>query len=230
MEECKYGPNGGLIYCMEHLIDNLDWFQDALCDYEDDYLIIDCPGQIELYSHVPVMRTLVDSLQKWGYSVCGLYLVDSQFISDPAKFISGTLMALSAMIHLEIPHINVLTKMDLVKDTIKKSKMEKFFDPDMTDLVGDLTQHTGEKFLQLNEAIGSVIEDYKMVNFLPLDISDEDSISDLLTQIDNALQYGEDAEVIEQREPEENEEPGNGGDIMDAFDHALGGDFKSNDN
>jgi len=231
MQEFKYGPNGGLIFCMEYLMQNLDWLQDELADYEDDYLIIDCPGQIELYSHVPVMRNLVDSLQRWGYSICALYLIDSQFISDPAKFISGTLMALSAMIYLEVPHINVLTKMDLVNDTIKKSKMEKFFDPDITELVNDLTQQTGEKFLQLNEAIGSVIEDYKMVNFLPLDISDEESITDLLAQIDNALQYGEDLEVVEHRELDEQEEESADVDnIMGAFDKALGGaDFKSTD-
>ena len=27
MTEMKLGPNGGLIYCMEHLVDNFDWLQ-----------------------------------------------------------------------------------------------------------------------------------------------------------------------------------------------------------
>jgi len=100
--------------------------------------------------------------------------------------------------------------------------MEKFFDPDITELVNDLTQQTGEKFLQLNEAIGSVIEDYKMVNFLPLDISDEESITDLLAQIDNAIQYGEDLEVVEHRElDEQDEESADVDNITGAFDKAL---------
>ena len=30
---------------------------------EEDYLIFDCPGQIELYSHVAVFRTLVEWLK-----------------------------------------------------------------------------------------------------------------------------------------------------------------------
>jgi len=25
MEELKLGPNGGLVYCMEYLIENIDW-------------------------------------------------------------------------------------------------------------------------------------------------------------------------------------------------------------
>jgi GPN-loop GTPase len=35
----------------------MEWLRDQLDGYaEDDYLLLDCPGQIELYSHVPVMR------------------------------------------------------------------------------------------------------------------------------------------------------------------------------
>ncbi|KAF3440989.1 hypothetical protein FNV43_RR19275 [Rhamnella rubrinervis] len=51
MEELGLGPNGGLIYCMEHLDENLDdWLTAELDNYlDDDYLVFDCPGQIELF-------------------------------------------------------------------------------------------------------------------------------------------------------------------------------------
>lgn len=39
------------------------------------------------------------------------------------------------------------------------------------------------------------LNDYSLVRFLPMDISDEDSISDLLFYIDNTIQYGEDLDV-----------------------------------
>ncbi len=71
--EDGYGPNGGLIFAMEFLLQNSEWFKDELGDYEDDYLIIDCPGQIELYSHMDVMKQLVDLLQMWGYRVRELF-------------------------------------------------------------------------------------------------------------------------------------------------------------
>lgn len=45
-----------------------------------------------------------------------LYQIDSLFIADPTKFISGVLCSLSAMVQLELPHINVLTKCDLVDE------------------------------------------------------------------------------------------------------------------
>jgi hypothetical protein len=40
----------------------------------------------------------------------------------------------------------------------------------------------------------SQIEDFNMVSFLPLDVTDEDSVGLVLSHIDNAIQYGE-AEV-----------------------------------
>jgi len=113
MEELALGPNGALIYAIEFLMSNQDWLREQLGDFVDDYLIIDCPGQIELYTHAPVMRRFVDVLRDLGYSVCALYLVDSQYLVDGCKFISSTLTALSAMIHLELPHLNVISKMDI---------------------------------------------------------------------------------------------------------------------
>ncbi|XP_039126829.1 GPN-loop GTPase 3-like isoform X4 [Dioscorea cayenensis subsp. rotundata] len=46
MEELVLGRNGGLIYCMEHLEENLDdWLAEELDNYlDDDYLIFYCPG------------------------------------------------------------------------------------------------------------------------------------------------------------------------------------------
>ena len=43
------------------------------------------------------------------------------------------------------------------------------------------------------------IDDYSLVKFLPLDQTDEDSINDILIQIDTCLQYGEDMEPREMR-------------------------------
>lgn len=47
MDELELGPNGGLVYCMEYLLDNMDWLKDELDNFDDDeYIIFDCPGQV----------------------------------------------------------------------------------------------------------------------------------------------------------------------------------------
>ena len=57
-------------------------------------------------------------------SLASLYMLDVTFIGDDNKFISGVLMALTAMISLGLPHITTLTKCDLVKD---KKMIRKYF-------------------------------------------------------------------------------------------------------
>lgn len=127
-EELHYGPNGGLIFCLEFLLENSEWLREQLCggsdtegdgDPDDDYLIFDMPGQIELYTHLDTGRKLVQLLESWNFRMCGVFLVDSQFMTDGAKFLSGTMAALSVMANMEMPHINVLSKMDLLSKTAR---------------------------------------------------------------------------------------------------------------
>ena len=41
---------------MEYLIENIEWLMDELAEFaEDSFILFDCPGQIELYSHLDVM-------------------------------------------------------------------------------------------------------------------------------------------------------------------------------
>ena len=42
-------------------------------------------------------------------------LVDSNYCRDPSVFISAVLLSLSMMMRLEMPHINVLSKIDLIE-------------------------------------------------------------------------------------------------------------------
>nr|XP_042123652.1 GPN-loop GTPase 3 isoform X2 [Peromyscus maniculatus bairdii] len=202
-DSLRFGPNGGLVFCMEYFANNFDWLENCLGHVEDDYILFDCPGQIELYTHLPVMKQLVQQLEQWEFRVCGVFLVDSQFMVESFKFISGILAALSAMISLEIPQVNIMTKMDLLSKKAKK-EIEKFLDPDMYSLLEDSTGDLrSQKFKKLTQAVCGLIDDYSMVRFLPYDQSDEESMNIVLQHIDFAIQYGEDLEFKEPKEQEE---------------------------
>ncbi|XP_021921751.1 GPN-loop GTPase 3 isoform X2 [Zootermopsis nevadensis] len=195
--DLKFGPNGGLVFCMEYLMENSGWLEEQLGDVDDDYVLFDCPGQIELYTHMTVMRQLVELLQqRWNFRVCGVFLVDSQFMVDGAKFLSGTMAALSVMVNLELPHINILTKMDLLSKSAR-NQLDRYLEPDPHTLLGDVQTRSkwSEKYRHLTEAIGRLIEDYSLVRFYPLNIKDEENVADLMLMINNMIQYGEEADV-----------------------------------
>lgn len=210
MEEMGLGPNGGLIYCFEFLLDNLDFISDSLDPLTEEYLIIiDMPGQIELYTHIPILPALVKHLTRTGsldINLCAAYLLEATFVVDRAKFFAGTLSAMSAMIMLEVPHINILSKMDLVKGQIGKRELKRFLDPDTTLLDDDPTEAEddgtgatsdagtlmkGASFKRLNKAVAGLIDSFSMVSYLRLDVQDEDSVGAILSYIDDAIQFHE---------------------------------------
>jgi len=223
MEEIGLGPNGGLIYCFEFLLDNLDFLTEAIDPLTEEYLIIiDMPGQIELYTHIPVVPTLVRHMTRSGalnVNLCATYLLESTFIIDRAKYFAGTLSAMSAMIMLEIPHVNVFSKMDLIKGTVPRKELKRFIDPDSSLLEDDPAEAhavgtsadtlgadpsgaesvmAGGSFKRLNRAVAQLIDDFSMVSFLQLDVQDEDSVGAILSYIDDAIQFHE---AQEPREP-----------------------------
>ncbi|RAK97079.1 putative signal sequence-binding GTPase GPN3 [Aspergillus ibericus CBS 121593] len=223
MEELGLGPNGGLIYCFEFLLQNLEFLSEALDPLSEEYLIIfDMPGQIELYTHIPLLPSLVQFLSRQGplnISLCAAYLLESTFVVDKAKFFAGTLSAMSAMLMLEMPHVNILSKMDQVRDMISRKELKQFTSVDINNLLGSTdeegtttmegdpsskdTMLSGGSFQQLNRAVGQLIDDFSMVSFLKLDVQDEDSVAAVLSHIDDAIQYHE---AQEPREPSDAQE------------------------
>ena len=102
--------------------------------------------------------------------------------------------ALSVMVNLEVPHVNVLSKMDLLGASGRK-QLDQFLEPDTRDLSTKISQKFNKKYQGLTEALGRVIDDYSLVKYFPLDITDEENIGDLFLMIDNTIQYGEDGDV-----------------------------------
>ena len=129
MEDTELGPNGGLVFCMETLLDNLEeWLElDQQQVFENDFLVVDCPGQIELFTHYTFINDIIKVFQNNNYAVCVLYCLESSFLLDPYKFLAGTLNALSAMARIHAPHINILTKAELLNPkTLEEGGYDKY--------------------------------------------------------------------------------------------------------
>ncbi|XP_044291216.1 GPN-loop GTPase 2 [Varanus komodoensis] len=173
MEHLKLGPNGGLIYCMEYLEANIDWLQEKLAQFKGHYFLFDCPGQVELCTHHSSLRNIFAQLMKWNFRLAAVHLVDSHYCTDPGKFISVLCTSLSAMLHVELPHVNVLSKMDLVEQYGKLAFNLDYYTEvlDLSYLVDHLASDPFFKnYHRLNEKLVEVIEDYSLVSFVPLNV------------------------------------------------------------
>ena len=81
----------------------------------------------------------------------------------------------------------------------------RFLDPSPKALMDESDTWQNIKYQKLNNALAQIIEDFSMVQFVPLDNTDEESITNVLLHIDNAIQYGEDLDVKEKDAPDNNE-------------------------
>jgi len=70
MADDRLGPNGAILYALEELENNMEWLENGLKEIGEDYLLFDCPGQVELYTHHASLRNIIYRLQKLGFRVC----------------------------------------------------------------------------------------------------------------------------------------------------------------
>lgn len=192
MEGLKLGPNGGLLYCMEYLQANMAWLENKLKKHRDCYFLFDCPGQVELYTHQSSVKNIFTQLGKWNFRLTAVHLVDSHYCTDPAKFISVLCTSLSTMLHVELPHVNVLSKMDIIEQYGKLAFNLDFYTEvmDLSYLLDHLAADPFfKKFHQLNKKLAEVIQDYSLVSFVPLNVQDKQSMITVLRAVDKANGY-----------------------------------------
>ena len=101
---------------METLLTSIEWLLERIntLSEEYNYFIFDFPGQVELYSHHTVVQDIIKHMQEIDIRLCSVHLVDCFYCSQPATFISAVLLTASTMMRLAIPHVNVLSKIDLL--------------------------------------------------------------------------------------------------------------------
>ena len=104
------------------------------------------------------------------------------------------------MILLELPHINVLSKLDMIKDEYGKKKLKRFLNPDAMLLANEADQNLNPKFHHLNQCIANLVDDFGMVQFLPLEANNPESVATILSYVDDVTQW---AEAQEQKEPKD---------------------------
>lgn len=91
MREEELGPNGGVMWAMEELEANWEWFEEKLRELGEDYVIFDCPGQVELFTHHESLRNVFWRIQKCGYRVRTFpRLLPSSFPFSPSYVRLGT--------------------------------------------------------------------------------------------------------------------------------------------
>ncbi|VAH63355.1 unnamed protein product [Triticum turgidum subsp. durum] len=154
----------------------IELFSERLVIAADHYFLFDFPGQVELFSLHTNARNIINKLiKKLDLRLTAVHLVDAHLCCDPGK-----------------PHINVLSKIDLIENYGNLAFNLDFY-TDVQDL-SYLQYHLDQdprsaKYRKLTKELCDVIDDFSLVNFSTLDIQDKESVGNLVKLIDKSNGY-----------------------------------------
>lgn len=117
MQQYDLGPNGALVMANDLIASKIDDVQNEVNRVNPDYLIIDTPGQIELFAYRSSGQFLVENLA--SEEKTNIFLFDGALITTPVNFVSIALLATSIRLRLNLPTINTVTKTDLIGNKLK---------------------------------------------------------------------------------------------------------------
>jgi GTPase SAR1 family protein len=161
MEEYNLGPNGAQIAAADMLAFKIHEVKDLLDSFKTNYILIDTPGQIELFSFRKSSTVVVNTLGRDNAVMA--YLFDPFIGCVPNGFISLVMLAASLQFRFNLPAINIISKVDMLElENLNRMigwsrDIEKLYN-DCIDNTGDISDQFNFELLKLLESMGLIKE------------------------------------------------------------------------
>jgi hypothetical protein len=114
MKQYNLGPNGGILTALNLFTTKFDQVLDLIEKRADtvDYVILDTPGQIEIFTWSASGAIITDAIASSLPTVVA-YIIDTPRTTAPATFMSNMLYACSILYKTRLPFILVFNKTDV---------------------------------------------------------------------------------------------------------------------
>jgi GTPase SAR1 family protein len=119
MEEHGLGPNGAQIVAADMIALNVREISQVIAGYDTDYVLIDTPGQIELFTFRQSSRVVMDELS--GDRAMLAFLFDPALAKTANGYVSSLMLAATVHFRAPSPMISILAK----ADTLTEGDMER---------------------------------------------------------------------------------------------------------
>ena len=190
MQEYGLGPNGAQIVAADLIAVNIKEIAQVVAGYDTDFVLVDTPGQLELFSFRQSSRLVLEELS--GQDAMLVYLFDPALAKTPNGLVSSLMLAASVHFRLPLPMISVLAKADVLSDA-EKGKIEEWsgdyyalFNA-LDESVDSQTQLNAE-FLQAMESVGVGR------TLVPVSADSGDGLEDIYNIAQQVFEGGEDLE------------------------------------
>ncbi len=116
MEKYHLGPNGAIIASMDMVLEYLGYMEKEVQQMEEGYVLVDTPGQMEIFVFRKSGEFIVKSLCSQGRVCAVIFMMDPLITSSPSDLISQLFMAASVFYRLKFPLLGVFSKIDLLSE------------------------------------------------------------------------------------------------------------------
>lgn len=194
------GPNGALVSAMNMLVAHINNIREEIYEFNADYVIIDTPGQMEVFAFRQGGPLVLDALIQ-DEPTATLFLIDAVFMEKPSSIVSGFTLASSVALRLQKPQVNVISKADLLLDEIRTEIIPRLGEPGfLSSLVDADPSITGELRL-LYESLARALEEAGVIGeVLPVSIDEVETLLALYAKIQQMLAGGDDYRIYDLQE------------------------------
>ena len=193
MDRYDLGPNGAQILAADLVAAQADEIMDELEGLSGDMLIIDTPGQVELFAFREASNHLVDVLGQGRAALA--FLFDPMLSQTPSGFVSQMLLSNIVQFRLGLPTANYLSKADLLEPEVLEKILE--WGERLDVLEADLYEESQNRMTR-DTATGQRVEfaiaqlrtmqDASIIpGLVPLSSEHEEGLADVLSFVQNVF-------------------------------------------
>jgi hypothetical protein len=188
MEDYKIGPNGALLLACDMVADRIEEVTGELELIDPDLVLVDTPGQIELFAFRQTGRAIAERMSGEGKAI--LYLFDSLFSRQPLNYVANMFLSAAVNNMFLLPQVHALTKVDLLKEEEVEREVEWAEDP--TTLEDDIEDQLADENRIMSQSMMQAILDVGVeFSLIPVSSKTNQGFLDLYAEITRILSLGE---------------------------------------
>ncbi|MGA7923442.1 MAG: ATP/GTP-binding protein [Thermoplasmata archaeon] len=194
MQDHGLGPNGAQVAAADMIALKIFDVKQVLSGFRSDFVLVDTPGQVELFAFRESSRAIVEALS--GDRSMIAFLFDPALARTASGFVSLLMFSATVEFRFRLATLNLLTKCDILSS--EQSEQIVGWGDDVNQLYDAITQESPTPDVQLATEMFRAMETMApLATLIPTSGRDGTGMEQLYRAVQRSFSGGEDADSPE---------------------------------